>query len=147
MKRILFIGIILLAIIDFAFAGQTIERQDFYDRYDPTSTMVYNQTNSSATGDQATVNTYNLKTIQISPLAVNEYIYIVIEGRLADQINTPNWAILDIVEFGSASADSAKQKVIDVTEYVDFLRVGIRNFGTNGTSKIDIKGIFTNLER
>ena len=129
------------------YAGQVIERHNFYNAYDPTSTVVYDPTNSTATGDQVAVNTYSRKTIQISPVSVNEYVYITIEGRSLSQIDTPNWAILDVVQFGTASADTAKQVIVDVTEYVDFLRVGVKNSGTNGTSRIDIEGLFTNLER
>ena len=146
MKRVM-LAVLFLLVSCNLYAGQIIERYNFYNRYDPTSTTVYNPTDSSATGDQVAVNTYSRKSIQISPIQVNEYVYITIEGRSLSQVNTPNWAILDVVEFGSASTDVAKQKVVDVTEYVDFLRVGIRNFGTNGTSLIDIEGLFTNLER
>lgn len=146
MKRIALVVLFLLVSCNL-YAGQIIERHNFYNRYDPTSTQVYDPTNSSATGDQVAVNTYSRKTIQIAPISVNEYVYITIEGRSLSQTNTPNWAILDVVEFGAASADTAKQKIIDVTEYVDFIRIGVKNFGTNGTSSIDIEGLFTNLER
>ena len=146
MKKV-FISLMFLSMFGYAFAGQTIERYNFYNQYNPTSTRVYIADNSSATGNQVAVNTYTQKSIQINPISVNEYIEIRIEGRSLNQINSPVWAILDEVEFGAASADIYKQKCIDVTEYVDFLRVGIKNSGTNGTSTIDIEGLFTNLER
>ena len=129
------------------YAGQTIERHNFYDNYDPSSTLVYDDSGATATGDQIAVNTYTQKSIQISGISVNEYTVVRIEGRSKDQINTPNWAVLNTVEFGAASTDINKNKVVDVTEYVDFLRVGIQSYGTNGTSAIDIEGLFTNLER
>jgi len=34
--------------------------------------------------------------------------------------DTPNWAILDVVDMGSASAETSKNVAIDVTETVDF---------------------------
>jgi len=147
-----FIGIILITNICFAMAEE--ERHTFYNRYDPTTdTFVYYDANAdgvneqTSTGDQVAVNTYKQKTIQVSGITVGEYIEIRIEGRSKDQTNTPNWAVLDTVAFGSASYDTAKNVVVDVTEYVDFLRVGIRRAGTNGSSKIDVRGIFTTLER
>ena len=147
MKKVIFFGLMLL-MVDYAFAGQTIERYNFYNQYNPTSSIVYNQTNSNATGDQMAVNTYTRKTIQINPTTVNEDIRINIEGRSANQINSPAWAILSQVEFGSASSDANKQRAIDITQYVDFIRVGIKSVnGTSGNSLIDIEGIFTNLER
>lgn len=147
MKKLLAIILFTLFGLNFAFAGQTIERHNFFKRYDPTATVVYDPANSSATGDQVAVNTYTRKTIQITPITVGEYVYITIEGRSLSQTNTPNWAILDVVEFSAASNDTAKQKAIDVTEYVDFIRVGIKTLGSNGTSFIDVEGLFTNLER
>lgn len=146
MKRIALVVLFLLVSCNL-YAGQTIERHNFYSLYDPTSTQVYDPTNSSATGDDVAVNTYSRKTIQIAPITVDEYVYITIEGRSLSQVNAPNWSILDVVEFGSASADTAKQVMVDVTEYIDFIRVGVKNLGTNGTSKIDVEGLFTNLER
>lgn len=146
MKRIVLL-LTIIGLTKLALAGQIIERHNFFNQYDPTSTMVYDSTNSSATGDQQAVNTYTRKSIQITPIKVNEYIIINIEGRSANQKNTPNWSILDRVEFATASSDIEKQKTIDVTEYVDFLRVGVKNEGTDGASQVDIEGLFTNLER
>lgn len=147
MKKIL--GII--SVLFFAgnlYAGQVIERHNFYNRYDPASgSFVYDNTGATATGDQVAVNTYSRKSIQISGITVGEDIQIRIEGRSKDQVNTPNWAILDVVNFGSASADTSKNIVVDVTEYVDFLRVGIKTNGASGASNIDVEGLFTNLER
>ena len=150
-KVLLLLGLIL--IVKPLFAGQTIERHNFYSIYDPTSqTFVYDKDGATTTGDQVAVNTYTQKTIQITGVTVGEDIQIRIEGRLKDQVNTrsgaaANWAILDIVDFGSASDDNAINQVIDVTEYVDFLRVGIRSRYSSGNSTIDIEGIFTNIER
>jgi hypothetical protein len=155
MKRFLlgFVGIILMANICFAMGEE--ERHTFFNRYNPSSSsFVYYDVKADAgldeqdaTGDQMVVNTYKQKTIQISGIMVNDYIIVRVEGRVKDQTNTPNWAVLDTVEFGSASADSSINQIIDVSEYVDILRVGIRKSGTNGTSYIDVRGIFTTLER
>jgi len=153
MKRIGIIGLILLSMAGYAFAGQEIERHNFYDRYDPTSAVfVYDKTGSTSTGDQVAVNTYTQKSIQIVGVSVAEDIQIRIEGRSKDQVNArsgaaANWAVLDTINFSSASSDSSINQVVDVTEYVDFLRVGIRTNGATGTSKIDVEGIFTNIER
>lgn len=147
MRTLLFV-LSFLFLTDLSFAGQIIERFAFYDRYDPASTsFVYSQAGATATGDQVAVNTYTRKSIQISGITVGEYIQIRIEGRSKDQVNTPNWAILDVVEFGQASADTSINQVVDVTEYVDFIRVGIRQLGANAVSNIDVQGLFTNLER
>jgi len=148
MKRLLFV--ILTLIISYliphtAYAGQIEERHNFYALYDPTSvTFVYDGTGDTATGDEVAVNTYTRKTIQIAGNTVNEDTQIQIEGRSKEN---SDYAILDTVNFGSASADSAKHQVVDVTEHIDFLRIGIRNWGVTGTSAVTIDGIFTNLER
>jgi len=156
MKKFLMLFVLSFFIAQVAEAGQIIERHNFYNRYDPTSgSFVYNDDGASSTGDQVAVNTYKQKSIQITGLTVGEDIRISIEGRSKDQTNlrsnlqsgVANWAILDTVDFGSASADSAINKIVDVTEYVDFLRIGIKTHGATGTSHIDIEGIFTNLER
>lgn len=142
----IFLGLLLLANI--CFAGQIIERHDFYSLYDPTSSaFVYDDAGDTATGDQVAVNTYTKSSIQITGVLVGEYIEVRVEGRLKDQTNAPTWAVLDNIGFGASSSDTSINQVIEVTEYVDFLRVGMRQIGTNGTSRIDIRGIFTNLER
>lgn len=145
-KILLLVGLILITKV--SFAGQIIERHNFYRLYNPLpGVFVYDKTGATATGDEVAVNTYSRKTIQITGVTVNEDIQIRIEGRSKDQTASPTWAILDVVNFGSASADTAINTIVDVTEYVDFLRVGIKNFGASGASRIDIEGIFTNLER
>jgi hypothetical protein len=155
MKLFLMSFILSFFIIQTAQAG-SIERHNFFTRYDPTSiSFVYTDdiSDTGITGDQQAVNTYTQKSIQITGVLVGEDIEIRIEGRSANQKNTAeatevdNFAILDIINFGRLSGDDAINKVVDVTEYVDFLRVGIRNWGANGTSAIDIEGIFTNLNR
>lgn len=155
MKRIWLVLVMLMALPLLTAEGAEIFRHNFYDRYDPTSdTFVYTDdtSDSSATGDQVAVNTYLQKSIQIVGVVVGESIEIRIEGRLKDQVNTSeirasNFVVLDSVSFGSASVDTAINQIVDVTEYVDFLRIGIRKSGANATSAIDIEGIFTNLER
>jgi hypothetical protein len=152
MKKTL-LTLLLLGLVVNVYGGTTEERHDFYTYYDPlnpgaqNATYVYNEAGATSTGDQVVVNGYTRKTIQISPITVGEYIHIRIEGRSKDMLDTPNWAILDEVQFGNSSADTSKNVVVDVTEIVDFLRVGIRSEGSAGQSKIYIRGIFTNLER
>ena len=155
MKKFLLV-LLLMTIPLLTAEGAEIFRHNFYDRYDPISqSFVFDDSGASATGDQVAVNTYLQKSIQITGQIVGEDIRISIEGRSKDQINArsflnsgvANWAILDTVDFGSASADSAINQIVNVTEYVDFMRVGIKTHGATGTSSIDIEGIFTNLER
>ena len=150
MKRVIFVLLLLLYLWIGTAEAQIIERHNFYSVYDPlSSSFVYTDdaTDTSATGDEVAVNTYLQKTIQVSAIEVGEYIEVRVEGRSLNQTNTPNWAILDTAGFGTTSADTSLNFVIDVTEYVDFLRVGIRQVGTNATSRIDIEGIFTNIGR
>lgn len=152
MKKIIFV-LLLCLFIGKVEAGQIIERHDFYDDYDPASySFVYDDAGATTTGDQVAVNTYLQKSIQITGITVGEDIEIQIQGRSKDQLNTrsttpANWAVLDTVNFGAASADEVINQIVDVTEFVDFLRVGIKTDGATGTSRIDIEGIFTNLQR
>jgi len=155
MKKAFVVALVLMGVCGQVFAGQIIERHTFYSLYDPASTsFVYSDAGATSTGDQVAVNTYTHKTIQVTGVLVNENVHIQIEGRSKNQVNdsaienATNWAVLDTVQFGSASANTSVNKVVDVTEYVDFLRVGIRqDGGSSGTSYIDVEGLFTNLER
>jgi hypothetical protein len=156
MRKLILLVLLLLCIPHLAIAGTTEEYHTFFTEYDPVSnSFVYNQAASTSTGDFVAVNTYTRKSIQITGVAVGEDIRISIEGRSKDQLNprsylnsgVANWAILDTVDFGSASADNAINTIVDVTEFVDFIRIGIKTYGATGTSAIDIKGLFTNLER
>lgn len=158
MKKVILRISLILLFISLVRVSEAAEifRKNFFDDYDPISAnFVYTDdpTDTSATGDQVAVNTYLQKSIQITGVNVGEYIQIRIEGRSKNQIDAAetaevdNFAILDIVEFGPASSDQTINQVVDVTEYVDFLRVGIRQVNTNGLSSIDIEGIFTNLQR
>lgn len=156
MKKFLLVGLLLLIGTRLAFAGQIEDRHEFYSLYDPASVnYVYNDSGVASTGDQVAVNTYTTKTIQVTGVIVNEYVWVRVEGRSKDQMETQNgsntglanWVALDTVQFGSASADTSINNIIDVTEHVDFLRVGIRYSGTAGNSSIDVRGIFTNLNR
>lgn len=147
MKKILLVlGFIFFAVV-ISYADQEVEHHEFYHRFNPTGTKVYNSSLATSTGDQVAVNTYKQKSIQINPSNVAEYVVIDIEGRSMDVVDSPQWSILDRVEFGQASADTDKQRTIDVTEFVDFLRVGIKTLDTDGISYIDIDGLFTNLDR
>lgn len=146
MKRVLLVIIGLFIFSNLVFADEL--RHTFYSLYNPSSDgFVYDNNGSEATGDQVAVNTYTKKSIQICSVQLGEYVNVHIQGRSKDQTNSPTWATLDVVEFGASSTDVAKNVVVDVTEHVDFLRVGIRAQGTDGVSRIDIRGIFTNLER
>jgi len=137
------------------FAGSEEVRHNFYNRYNPfEAKMVYSKAtpddvynNIYATGDQVAVNGFKQKTIQINGNSVKEYVYITVEGRLKDQVNSPQWVVLDVVEFGTASADTSKSQIVDVTETVDFLRIGMTRFGTYSASAIDVEGLFTNLDK
>lgn len=153
MKKIL---LLLVFFISMAGKAEPADNHNFFTSYDPTSQdFVYTKdsNDTSATGDQVAVNTYNQKTIQITGVTVGENITIRIEGRSRSQVNTAaasgiaNFAVLDVVNFGASSADTTINQIIDVTEYVDFLRVGIKNDGVAGVSAIDIEGIFTNVSR
>ena len=145
--------LMILAILLFSSPVFADERHNFYSLYDPNTSWAYSKATgdlSVATGDQVAVNTFSKKTIQISSISVNEYVEIRIEGRTLNQVNIPNWTVLDTVGFGQASDDTSRNVIVDVTEYVDFLRVGIASRGTatqNGTSQIDVEGIFGNPEK
>ncbi|CAK0754743.1 exported hypothetical protein [Azospirillaceae bacterium] len=156
MRKQILLTLLLLGLLAMPAYAQLSDRHDFFVEYNPASTsFVYSQAGATSTGDQVAVNTCVQKSIQITGVLVGEDIQISIEGRSVDQINSrnqansgvANWAVLDTINFGSASADSAINQIVDVTEYVDFIRVGIRTAGKTGTSWIDIRGIFTNLER
>ena len=158
MRKVIYVLLVLslMAIPLLTAESAEIFRHNFFNDYDPISTsFVYTDdpADTSATGDQVAVNTYLQKSIQITGVNVGESIQIRIEGRSKNQIDAAgatevdNFAILDIVEFEAASSDQAINKIVDVTEYVDFLRVGIRQLDPNAVSSIDIEGIFTNLER
>ena len=147
-KKILILLIVAVFFSTNGWAGSE-SRHNFFDSYDPISTsFVYDDAASpTATGDQYAVNTYSKKSIQIQGISVNEYIEIRIEGRSHNQIQTPNWAVLHEIAMAQASSDLAKHRIIDVTEHIDWIRVGIRQVGSNAASEVDIEGIFINLER
>lgn len=149
MKRIMFI-VLFLGITRLAIAGQTEERKEFFFYTDPSTTMAYSgATSGNATGDEVVCNTYTQKTIQVYSMNVEEYVVVQVEGKSKD---ASNYSILNSIEFGGASSDIVRNGVIDIPQHIDFLRVGIISWGTNaagtdGTSRIDVNGIFTNLER
>lgn len=117
-------------------------RHTFYERYDPAATsFVYDDTGSATTGDVVSVFTYDLKTIFITNEALGSTeVNYRIEGRCVGELDT--WSVLDEGSIGSASADAAKNIAIDVTELVDYLRVGLHYSGTSGTDAINVRGIF-----
>lgn len=140
MKRI----VVLLGLIflwsSFVYAE---DRHTFYEHFNPTSSSwVYTSSASGdATGDVADVFTYDKKTIFINCLSLGSTsIQYRIEGRSVGEID--GWSILDTGEFGTASADTAKNIAIDVTELVDFIRVGLRVQQSNAIDLINIRGIF-----
>lgn len=140
MKRIIFcitVGLVFLM----ASTCLAERRHTFYDRYDPSSDdWVYDDTGATTTGDVADVFTFDKKTIFISFEDFNSTeISYKIEGRCVGELDT--WSILDTGEMGTASADSSKNVAIDITELVDYLRVGLRVTG-NDADKINVRGIF-----
>lgn len=143
------IGFLVLWLI---MAGQVLAAEDshtFFANYDPTSgTTVFEDDyypTGTATGDEFAVNTFSKKSIQISTINILDEVEIYIQGRVKDE--TANWATLSTVSFGVASADTSKNKVVDITEYVDFLRIGMRSTSSQGVSHINVRGIFTNINR
>jgi hypothetical protein len=147
MKRLWGIFLVLLFMAGHCYAGTTDDRQVFFNEYTPSSkTFVYDSTGSAATGNQVAVNAYSRKTIQINGQRVDEYVVLSVEGRLA---NSGLWSILDTGQFGAASSDAQKNFAIDVTEYVDFIKVGLKFQGVSAgtTTLVDVKGLFTNIER
>ena len=139
MKKI----IILLALILFFYSlCYAEERHTFYEYYNPSSTSwVYDSTGDTATGDTASVFTYDKKTIFINAVTIGSTsIMYQIEGRAVGEID--KWSILDSGEFGAASANTARNFVIDVTELVDFIRVGLRIQAGDNSDSINVRGIF-----
>jgi len=117
-------------------------RHTFYERYDPSSTSyVYDDTGATTTGDVVDVFTYDLKTIFISceALGSTEVSYQ-IEGRCVGELDT--WSILDTGAMGKASDDTSLNIAIDVTELVDYVRVGIGEVTGDGADRINVRGIF-----
>ncbi len=147
MKRVMAIVLFML-VSGIVFASQ--EHHTFYTRYALSNAYnkgyIYGQypNSTDATGDQIAVNTYTLKSFQVSPLTVGGPIAIRVEGRSKDALNLPNWAILTQFEMGAASSPVDLNKVIAIDDYVDFIRVGLRAYNS-ATSDITIYGIFDNL--
>ena len=139
MKKIVLILSLVLLFSPFAFAE---DRYTFYERYDLSSNaLVYDRTGATSTGDVVAVFTYDKKTIFISIEEIGSTnIYYQVEGRPVGELDT--WSILDTGDIGRASADTSKNIAIDVTELVDYLRVGLRRQGTDGTDRINVRGIF-----
>ena len=139
MKKV-FVFLILLFICSPAY-GEV--RHTFYERYNPISAsgvFVYDDTGATTTGDVVDVFTYDVKTVFISSEAVASLqVDYQIEGRCVGELDT--WSILDTGSFGSASGDAANNIAVDVTELVDYLRVGLRVW-TNGADRINVRGIF-----
>jgi hypothetical protein len=150
MIKRLVLTLLLLGITATAFAGQIEDRKRFFFYINPSTTIAYSgATSSNATGDVIVCNTYTRKTIQVYSTDVGEYDIVQVEGRTLD---SPYWSILSSIEFAKASTDIARNAVVDIPQYIDFLRVGIKSLGTNnagtdGTSIVYVYGIFSNLER
>jgi hypothetical protein len=141
MKKIIVLLVLGLLISPSASA----ERHNFFSTYDPVSySYVYDDTGSTATGDELAVNTFKQKTILVTCPSVGEDIDIRVEGRSAD---VSTYVILDTDSFNQSSADTEQNFAIDVTEHVDFLRVGIKSNNRTGISAINVDGIFGNIER
>lgn len=152
MKKALVVLVLLTLVCGSAFAESRVVKE-FFNLYDPTEGIfVYNQAtpdsavaNIYATGDEFACQGYLQKSIQISGVTVGETIEVVTYGRIAGSSDSPTWVALTSNSFGSASADTAKSLLVDLsTYYVDFIKVGIRRIATNGVSRINVKGLFTN---
>lgn len=118
-------------------------RHTFYDAYNPanTTTFVYDDTGATTTGDVVECFTYDLKTIFISCETIaSAQIEYQVEGRCVGELDT--WSILDSGYIGAASGDSSKNIAIDVTELVDYLRVGLGDVVSDGEDAINVRGIF-----
>ena len=139
MKKIIVLLGLLFLWSSFLYAE---DRHTFYEHFDPTSSSwIYSSSGDAATGDTADVFTYDKKTIFFNcPVVNSTSIRYQIEGRSVTEID--GWSILDSGEFGAASSDTAKNFAIDVTELVDFIRVGLKIQVGNATDLINIKGIF-----
>lgn len=146
-------GFFVFSFITFAFSDAQMTHV-FYDEYDPyETTWVYSgatpdtSTNNViySTGDQVAINGYPNATLQISAPTVGEYVLIQTLGRIVGLKDNTKWAILNTTEFGSASADSEKNKTVDLSGYhVDIIKIGIRRTSAQGTSKVDVIGKFAN---
>lgn len=118
-------------------------RHTFYERYDPSKTggFVYDSTGAETTGDDEDVFTYDFKTIFISCEEINSTeIAYQIEGRPVGELDT--WSILDTGGIGANSSDNNKNFAIDVTELVDYIRVGLGHVTGDGSDRINVRGIF-----
>jgi len=136
------IALCIAIVLCLATSASAEQRHTFYERYDPASAaFVYDDTGSTSTGDTVSVFTYDLKTIFISveEMASTNIAYR-IEGRPVGELDT--WSILDEGDFGKSSSDASKNFAIDVTELTDYLRVGLKYQTTDGTDKVNVRGIF-----
>lgn len=118
-------------------------RHTFYERYDPESaTNVYDDSGATTTGDVVSVFTYDQKSIIFSTEKLQSgYIEYSIEGRPVGELDT--WSIIQLGGFGTASANQNKNFVVEVSELIDYLRVGLRITRGNTTGdKINVRGIF-----
>ena len=139
MRRAFFAVVVSLFIASSASAEM---RHTFFSEYNLASTSwVYDSTGATSTGDTADVFTYDKKTIFITPELLNtNNIEYRIEGRAIGDLTS--WYVLDYGEIGKASNDTSKHLAIDVTELVDYLRVGLRVLASDGADRITIRGIF-----
>lgn len=137
MKTVFFIVLGLFV----SFNAYAEMRHTFFDGYNPSSSSyVYDDTGATTTGDVAAVTTYNKKTIFISTETIGSAeIGYCIEGRIIGELDT--WSTLDTGNFGANSADTSTNIAVDVTELVDYLRVGLRAID-DGTDAINVRGLF-----
>lgn len=156
MKRILFIICLVLGLAGSAFArtenGITITDVNtakanimqciFFDEYTPpgTNTFYYNSVNgtSSTSGAVSVPGIFTAKTVLVSvPTLGSTSITVRVEGKTR---NSNEWG--EIYTFGTFTAATTIESVVNVVEYVNQLRVGIKANGTKGTDTVSVTGDF-----
>ena len=133
--------VFLLALLFMASSAEAEVRHTFYERYDPSSSsFVYDDTGATTTGNVVSVFTYDIKSIHISSeLIGSTQLTWRVEGRVVGELDT--WSVLTSGHMGTASGDAVNNVVVEISELVDYLRVGLRVFG-DGTDAINVRGVF-----
>lgn len=117
------------------------KRYTFFESYNPSSTSFTYTASGDITDNTATVFPYDKKTIFINAeLMETTNMDYQIEGRAVGELDT--WSILDSGDIGGLSEPESKNIAIDVTELVDYLRVGLRIIEGDSQDLINVRGIF-----
>jgi hypothetical protein len=143
-KLLLFLGVIFFSVP--VFAGQIVESHVFYDGYSPATTDIVYNIATAATWDVIATNTYGSKTIQINGITLNsDGIEVQIEASVYDIYN---WGIVGKYQMDLASSDLEKNRLIEISPFVQYVRIGIRNRAVNALAqKVKVSGAFTNVSR